>query len=316
MKAIVGINARTTPRIGSSGISSLGTMRTFLKVGTCSEALCNMLDRAYDHPLTPEEHAVMPLAGGIMQHGYQCGQIWGAALAAGAQAYQLLGPSPQAEVAALLAAQRLVDSFRARNKEINCLELTEIDWHNSKQALKFFLKGGTIRCLAMSARFSKAAFNEINTALYQTSLPTVDCPVSCAAQMARLAGASDLHVVMAAGLAGGIGLSGGACGALGAAVWMIGLNRARNGAGEAPVKVDGNGAGKDAKVGEKGSDWMSDFNDPRAVAAVDAFLKISGYEFECSTITGRQFANLDEHAAYLRAGGCSEIIACLAAQVR
>jgi len=26
----------------------------------------------------------MPLAGGIMQHGYQCGMIWGATLGAGA----------------------------------------------------------------------------------------------------------------------------------------------------------------------------------------------------------------------------------------
>ena len=29
----------------------------------------------------------MPLAGGIMQHGYQCGMIWGVSLGAGAQAY-------------------------------------------------------------------------------------------------------------------------------------------------------------------------------------------------------------------------------------
>lgn len=290
---------RTPPRIGSSGISSLGTMRTFLKVGTCSEALCNVLDRAYDHPLAPEEHAVMPLAGGIMQHGYQCGQIWGAALAAGAQAYHLLGPGPQAEAAAVLAAQRLVDSFRARNKEIDCLELTEVDWHNSKQMLKYFLKGGTIRCLAMSARFSKAAFGEINTALYETPLPAVDRPVSCAAMMAQMAGASDLHIAMVAGLAGGIGLSGGACGALGAAIWMIGLNRATAGA-------DG-----DEKAAKNG-DFMSEFHDPKAVAAIDAFLKTSGFEFECARITGCKFKDLDEHAAYLRAGGCSKIIEGLA----
>jgi hypothetical protein len=39
-----------------------------------------------------------------MQHGYQCGMIWGATLAAGAQAYRLLGPGPQAETAAIIAA--------------------------------------------------------------------------------------------------------------------------------------------------------------------------------------------------------------------
>ena len=31
----------------------------------------------------------MPLAGGFMGYGYQCGMLWGAALAAGAQAYRL-----------------------------------------------------------------------------------------------------------------------------------------------------------------------------------------------------------------------------------
>ena len=73
----------------------------------------------------------MPLAGGIMQHGYQCGMIWGATLAAGAQAYRLFGPGPQAETAAIIAAQRLVESFRTRNKHINCLEITEIDKSSS-----------------------------------------------------------------------------------------------------------------------------------------------------------------------------------------
>ncbi len=61
----------------------------------------------------------MSLAGGIMGNGYQCGMLWGAALAAGAQAYRLFGPGPQAKVAAMRASQRLVEAFRVRAKEIN-----------------------------------------------------------------------------------------------------------------------------------------------------------------------------------------------------
>ena len=45
-----------------------------------------VVDRSFDQPSELEEHAAGPLAGGIMQHGYQCGMIWGATLAAGAQA--------------------------------------------------------------------------------------------------------------------------------------------------------------------------------------------------------------------------------------
>jgi hypothetical protein len=105
----------------TGGISSWGTVRTFLKVGTCSEAIFNVLDRAYEDRSPLEERAVMPLAGGIVQHGYQCGLMWGAALAAGARAYRLFGAGPQAEARALGAAKRLVGSFRARYGDIDCM---------------------------------------------------------------------------------------------------------------------------------------------------------------------------------------------------
>ena len=34
-----------------------------------------VVNGAYDHPMKLEEHAVAPLAGGIMAQGYQCGQL-------------------------------------------------------------------------------------------------------------------------------------------------------------------------------------------------------------------------------------------------
>ena len=63
--------------------------------------------------------AAAPFAGGIMQNGYQCGMIWGAALAAGAQACRVFGPGPQAETMAVVAAERLVERFHSLNKNIN-----------------------------------------------------------------------------------------------------------------------------------------------------------------------------------------------------
>ncbi len=270
-----------------SGISSIGTVRTFLKVGTCSEALCNVLDRAFDHPLKLEERAAMPFAGGIMQHGYQCGMLWGATLAAGAQAYRLLGPGPQAETGAIIAAQRLVESFRARNKDIDCLEITDTDMQRTAQVLKYFIKGGTIRCFGMAARYAPAAYSEINTALSEKHIEAPSPPVSCAAMLAQKMGVSDMHTVMAAGFAGGIGLSGGACGALGAAIWIIGMN-----SGE-----------------ERAFDL---FKNPRVGDTIDRFMKCTDYEFECSEIVGRRFENIGDHAGYLRDGGCSEIIEVLA----
>lgn len=263
----------------------------------------SVVDRSFDHPMKLEERAVMPLAGGLLQQGYQCGMLWGAALAAGAQAYRLLGPGPQAETAAVFAAQRLLDSFRPHNrsKDINCLEITELEWKSSMKGntfmpvLKFFLRGGPIGCFRMAARYAPVAFDEINTALSVEPLPAPSGPVSCAALLARKMGASDLHAVMAAGFAGGIGLSGGACGALGAAIWLI-------------------------VMGEIKEDLQKSFQElyenPKALAAQDRFLKSADYAFECSKIVGRKFENAADHAAYLRAGGCSKIIEALAAQDR
>jgi hypothetical protein len=232
----------------------------------------------------------MPLAGGLVGQGYQCGQLWGAALAAGARAYQLLGPGPQAEAAAVMAAQRLVESFRNRNKEINCFEITEVDMKHVKtmQIVKLFLKGGPIRCFSMAGRYAPVAFNEINAALSEKPIEAPPRPVSCAAMLAQKMGLSEMHMAMLAGFAGGIGLSGGACGALGAAVWISGL--------------------KDSQEGAK-----IEMQNPRAMAMIDKFVESADYEFECAKIVGRKFADVNDHACYLRERGCSKIIEALAA---
>jgi hypothetical protein len=236
-----------------------------------------------------EEGASGPLAGGILQNGYQCGMIWGAALAAGAQAYRLYGCGAQAEAAAIHAAERLVDTFRARNKHINCLEITELDKSSSAaQMLKFFLiKGGVIGCMKMAARYAKTAFSVINDSLSEKQIDPPKSPLSCSALLARKMGRSDMHSVMAAGFAGGIGLCGGACGALGTAIWIHGLNRPTEGS---------------SKAG---------FKEPTLGNMIDRFLKCTDFKFECSEIVGRKFADVHDHADHLREGGCSKIFETL-----
>jgi len=250
----------------------------------------SVVDDSFNHPLALEEHATMPLAGGIEQMGYQCGQLWGAALAAGAEAYRLFGPGPRAEGAAVIAAQRLVGSFQASYKSINCFEVIDLDWKDAQgnQVLKFFLKGGPIRCFAMTAGYARATRREIDACFSDDELEAPEPPVSCAALLARKMGAGDMHAAVAAGLAGGIGLSGGACGALGAAIWLIEMARVTEGGG----KVE--------------------FNSPEATEAIDRFVQSTDCEFECDKIVGRKFAGVADHAAYLRDGGCAKVIGALA----
>jgi hypothetical protein len=236
-----------------------------------------------------EERAADPLAGGV-QYGYQCGMVWGAALAAGAQAYRLFGTGPQAEAGAMMAAQRMVASFRAQNRHVNCLEITGIDLSSPTPGMVvgFLLKSAiTGSCFGIAARYAPAAFDEINIAFSEKRVEAPLAPLSCSAILAQKMGASAMQTVMAAGFAGGIGLSGGACGALGAAIWILGMNLLKEG-GEFT------------------------FQAPYAVEVIERFKKSSGGEFECSKIAGRMFESIDDHASYLRDGGCSKIIEALA----
>ncbi|MHC5037043.1 MAG: C-GCAxxG-C-C family (seleno)protein [Planctomycetota bacterium] len=254
-------------------VSKLGTVRTFLRVGTCSETSMHVVDRAYDHPLKLEENALEPLAG----------------IAAGAEAYRRFGASPAAEAAAVRAAQRLVEAFREANKEINCLELIETRWQSRFQVLKYFVRGGPIGCVRMAARFGPEAVRVIDSALSEVNGELPSAPVSCAAELAKKMGASEMHAVMAAGLAGGIGFSGGGCGALGAAIWILG--------------IQGRQEGVDKKV-----------INARITDTIERFLKASGHEFECSEIVGRNFENAVDHNRHLREGGCAKIIEALASE--
>lgn len=176
----------------------------------------SVVDDSFGHSLKSEEKATNPLAGGIANMGYQCGMLWGAALAAGAQAYRLYGSNPQAEVEAITATQWLVEAFRAHTKhEINCLEISNLNMQGNTKArsiLKFFLKGGPTGCFLLAAKYAPDAYNEIDSHFSDINIEIAAHPVSCSTKLAQKLGASEMHGVMAAGLAGGIGLSGGACG--------------------------------------------------------------------------------------------------------
>ena len=140
----------------------------------------------------------------------------------------------------------------------------------------------------MAGWYAPLAFDEIDSALSEGVADVPSPPVSCAALLARKMGEADMHAVMASGLAGGIGLCGGACGALGAAIWILGM-----------------------KIGREEGDKM-DYKDPRIQEVIDRFTQHTGDRFECSEIVGRRFEDVEDHAEYLRGGGCSELMEVLA----
>jgi len=100
--------------------------------------------------------------------------------------------------------------------------------------------------------------------------------------------ATDEQSAMVAGFAGGMGLSGNACGALSAAIWMKTLR----------------GIQSDPKY--------KTYPNPEAKELLEIFYKETDYEILCSDITGQNFKTIDEHTEYIENGGCEKLINVLA----
>jgi len=266
----------------------LKAKRTFIKKGTCSRTFFHILDREFGHPRDEEEKAIDPLAGGILQQGYQCGMLWGASMAAGAEAFRRNEKSGEATGLAILATQHIMKSFVDRTDSIECGDIAQVDFANKKSFIKYMLKGKFVNCLKLAGRWAPEALDAANEGFAQegTDLPLGS--LSCASEVVRLMGGSEEEAVMVAGFAGGLGLSGSGCGALAAAVWMNALIHNR--------KETGKSAGFD----------------PGTDLTLKAFYEETDYVIECEKICGQRFETLDEHTEFLKKGGCKKLIQVLA----
>ena len=111
--------------------------------------------------------------------------------------------------------------------------------------------------------------------------------MSCASEVAKKMGASDEEMVTVSGFAGGLGLSGNACGALSAAIWMKNLDRCR----------------KNEKT---------TYRDPDSAQRLETFYAATDYQMLCSKISGKCFKSVDDHTDFIKNGGCNKLINVLA----
>lgn len=263
------------------------TKKVFWKCGACSRTFFYLLNREFGQLSEEAERAADPLAGGILQKGHQCGMLWGAAMAVGAESYRRRGEGGQATALAIKATQHLVGSFSQRTSTVNCREVTGTDFSNPFQMLRYMLfraKG----CFNLAEQWAPEAIQaaEQGLAFEPTELPQEQ--VSCAAEVARKMGATEEEMAIVAGLAGGIGLSGQACGALGAAIWMNTLAWSRDNPGK------------------------SGYSNAYAKKTLDAFLDATDSKMLCHEVCGRRFETIEEHTEYVKSGGCEKLITILA----
>lgn len=262
--------------------------RVFLKKGTCSQTLCYLLDREFGYLKESEERAADPLAGGLMQGGHQCGMLWGATLALGAESFRKNDDRDQAIGAAITATRHLVDSFEKRAGSVNCRDILGCDFTSKFGLWKALFLGRFIRCFKLAGQWAPEAIQAAKEGLSREQAELSRLPVSCASEVAKKMDASDEEMVMAAGFAGGIGLSGNGCGALGAAIWMtvLGLVRKNN--------------------------WKYSLSDPVTKEIIKKFHEAAGPETECHKITGRRFKTISEHTEFIKSGGCDKLLQVLA----
>lgn len=272
-------------------VKKLHPKRDFIKKGTCSRAFFHILNREFGHIKENEEIATDLLAGGIKQLGYQCGMIWGASMAIGAEAYRRYGYTNEAILKTNQITQDLMDSFVEITGSIECEEITETDFTSKWGLAKYLLTGKAFDCFRMSDKWGPVAV-KIAQENFDKEFHESDEDInSCTIELMNQLNCSDEEKLMVSAFAGGLGLKGSGCGALAAAIWKFSLE-------------------KYIETNKRPS-----MPDPVTDKLLESFYEASDYKMECTEICGRKFQNLKEHTDYINGGGCSHIIKKLSAEM-
>lgn len=266
----------------------------FKKCGTCSRTFAHILNREFGYPKELEERAMNPLAGGILNQGHQCGMLWGAALAVGAESYRKHKDLDKAVATAIAATQEVMASFLKESGATNCKDIIGFDLTSRIGMAKFMLKVTSqgmknSHCFNLAEQWAPEAVEAAKKGISE-NVNIQQKPLSCASQVVKQMGGSDEEMAMVAGYAGGLGLSGAACGALSAAIWKKTLDWCRENLGKNPPY----------------------FNNKAAKKMLKAFKSATKDKMLCIEICGQNFNSLEDHTKYIKNGGCQKIMDVLA----
>jgi C_GCAxxG_C_C family probable redox protein len=253
----------------------------------CSGALFTTLNKEFDQPLDIEVRASSALSGGLMQAGRQCGMLWGSSMAASAESYRRISDPVQAMGLAIQTTRGLMDSYSERTACVNCRDFTRSDFSKPFDMLKYMLFR-TRACFRLLYDWAPEAVESAKQGLQEVPAKSKVRTTNCASEVVREMGGTEKEMEMVAGFAGGMGLSGNGCGALGAAVWMKSLRFLKD------------------------ENKKNAYFNPEAKNTMRVFNEKTGSEFRCHKICGKRFDTLEEHSEFIRDGGCKELIEALA----
>lgn len=266
----------------------------FKKCQTCSRTFAYLLNREFEHPMKHEERALNPLAGGILNQGHQCGMLWGATLAIGAESFRIHKDIDKATTIAIKATQDIITSFIKTSGATDCKDIIGYDLTSILGMTKFMVKTtlqgmNNSLCFNLAEKWAPEAVKTASKSLSE-DVTIIKQPLSCTSEVLKQMNASDEEIVMVSGFAGGLGLSGNACGALSSAIWKRMLDWCREHPDKNPPF----------------------FNNKRAKKILKAFNQTTDDKMLCSDICGRKFKTLEDHTEYIKQGGCKKLINILA----
>ncbi len=246
--------------------------------------------------------AVTGLEGGVVGSGATCGIITGGVLGLA----QLYAPmvndrGDPARAAILDIAGQYVQWYVGRHGTQRCRERTGVDFHTPGGQMRYFLYGGFFPCLAAIGRSIRRLHDRSNRSFEPWGTadeePAFHCAEVVMAKIRQATGAGSPEIEnIAYVLDGGVGLSGGVCGALAGAVMSVnlvfGINTRRIGLSKNIGKfVTGHVnlfSGRQRRMPEP-------FGLGKQV--VEEFKSAAG-SLECRSITGKHFSQYDEFTAH------------------
>ena len=186
-----------------------------------------------------------------------------------------------------------MDSFLKTAKSVDCRDIIRFDLTNKSDMERFmktsFYDIENSPCFNLAEKWAPEAIQSAKEGLSHKQTDVPQLSISCASEVAKKMGASDEEMVMVAGFGGGLGLSGNACGALGAAIWMKNLAWCRKHPGES----------------------LPYFDDPNTDETLEAFFGVTGSEILCRKISGQCFKTIGDHTEFIKHRGCNKLINAL-----
>jgi hypothetical protein len=182
------------------------------------------------------------------------------------------------------ATQNVVQPpFQSRTNTVDCKEdyrhrLLQTTPDDSVYALR------ARSCFKLAEDWAPEAVISAKEGLEQGATVLPEESKSCASELVRRMGGSEEQMAMAAGLGGGLGFSGSACGALSAAIWMNSMSWSQENPGKSP------------------------YGNAYAKQTLKKFLEETDGEMLCPKLAGKEFSSVEEHTEFVKNGGCGKLI--------